>query len=396
MVRRKFLGGKRAYPMPMPEIERRWKAVRREMRDHGIDALIIQSETLDSGGYIRWLTDVPTHSATTILFPLEDEIVYFSSGSRSLRGLDPEFHNTIGSAQFAPFFRTMLCTADFDGELVVKCILNRGYRTVGFVNLGRMNANFYKYLMENLPNVQMVDATAMVDRIKAVKSPVELEYIREVARLHDKVMYAAQALIYPGRRVGDVRNDMYVLACNLGAEGQIIQNLGAAPMGSPCFFGPYAEQNRRIDYGDQVLVLLESSGPGGYYNELGRMFCLGEPCQALISAWEAAKAAQLAAGAAAVAGIAPQAIFAASDRELVLRGYAPENRITGHGQGLDFMEPPGLLQEETMPVDENVVLAIHTTAADDKANAFACDNYLVTKNGGERLQKYPLELIQLF
>lgn len=396
MVRREFSGGKRAYPMPMSEIERRWNAVRLKMRDQGIDALIMQSETLDSGGYIRWFTDMPTHSATTVLFPLEDEIVYFSSGSRSLTGLDPEFHNTISSAQFAPYFRTVLCTANFDGELVAKYVRSRGYRTLGVVNLGRMNANFYKYLVENLADVRMVDATAMVDRIKVVKSPVELEYIREVARLHDKVMYAAQALIYPGRRVGDVRNDMYMLACNLGAEGQLIQNLGAAPMGTPCFFGPFTEQNRRIEYGDQVLVLLESSGPGGYYNELGRMFCLGEPCQALVNAWEAAKAAQLAAGAAAVAGTAPQAVFAASDRELVKRGYAPENRITGHGQGLDFMEPPGLLAEETMPVEENVVLAIHTTAADNKANAFACDNYLVTKDGGERLQRYPLELIQLF
>ena len=396
MIRREFSGGKRAYPMPMSEIERRWIAVRKQMRDRGIDALLMQSETLDSGGYIRWFTDIPTHSATTILFPLEDEIVYFSSASRSLKGLGEEYNNTVGSAQFAPYFRTVLCTMNFDAELVTDCIKKRGYRTVGLVNIGRMNASFYKYLVEELPDLEFVDATTIVDRIKIVKSDLEIEYIRETARLHDKVMYAAQALIYPGRLVGDVRNDMYHLACNLGAEGQMVQNLGAAPMGTPCFFGPFTEQNRRIDYGDQVLILLEANGPGGYYNELGRMFCLGDPCPELIRAWEAAKAAQLAAGAASVAGANPKDIFAASDKELVQRGYGPENRITGHGQGYDYMEPPALLDEETLLVEKNVVLAIHTSAVDEHANAFACDNYLVTENGGERLQKFPLELIQLY
>ena len=51
-------------------------------------------------------------------------------------------------------------------------------------------------------------------------------------------------------------------------------------------------QNRVIREGDQVSVLIEVNGPGGYYTEIGRVFSVGKPSQALQDAFGTAVEAQ--------------------------------------------------------------------------------------------------------
>jgi len=46
-------------PISMPELERRWAAVRKEMAARNIDALITQNSSDWLGGYVKWFTDIP-------------------------------------------------------------------------------------------------------------------------------------------------------------------------------------------------------------------------------------------------------------------------------------------------------------------------------------------------
>ena len=58
------------------ELERRWKAVRQVMKEKKLDFLITQCSTDFLGGYIRWLTDIPTTNnyTATLIFPREEEM----------------------------------------------------------------------------------------------------------------------------------------------------------------------------------------------------------------------------------------------------------------------------------------------------------------------------------
>jgi len=56
------------------------------------------------------------------------------------------------------------------------------------------------YLKRALLRAKFVDASDMVDRIKAVKSPEELERIRRTATMQDKAMEETFAAIKPGMR----------------------------------------------------------------------------------------------------------------------------------------------------------------------------------------------------
>ena len=47
-------------------------------------------------------------------------------------------------------------------------------------------------------------------------------------------------------------------------------------------------QNRQIQWGDQVIIMIEPNGPGGFYGEIGRTWCLGEAPRELLRLWDIA------------------------------------------------------------------------------------------------------------
>jgi len=45
------------------ELERRWKEVRKRMKEEKIDFLVMQNDNEWLGGYVKWFTDVPAKNA---------------------------------------------------------------------------------------------------------------------------------------------------------------------------------------------------------------------------------------------------------------------------------------------------------------------------------------------
>ena len=84
------------------ELERRWAAVRHEMRARKIDALIMQATSDWLGGYPKWFTDLPATNGypRTIIFHLDDPMTVIEMGpmqaSRDLDGKDL-LHRGVGS-----------------------------------------------------------------------------------------------------------------------------------------------------------------------------------------------------------------------------------------------------------------------------------------------------------
>ena len=63
----------------------------------------------------------------------------------------------------------------------------------------------------------------------------------------------------------------------------------------------------------------------------------------------------------------------------------PEGRLFAHGQGLDMVERPAFSGGESMKLEENMFFAVHPAAVTPDAFGSACDNFLVTKDGAERI-----------
>ena len=381
-------------PISDSELERRWTLIRNAMKSENIDSLLIQNDNRYRNGMVRYLTDIGSLSnPVTVIFPADEEMTVFSNGGGYSLSQTPAYgcrgvKDRIGVPLF-PTYVPGLCDADAIGA--VEIIKKRGDKKVGLVRASSMLGMFYKYVTENLDGVELVDFTDQVDEIKAVKSEEEIEFIRHTAKTQDYVMEAVQAILRPGIYEYELRGEIIHLLSDLGSEEQLIM-VGSAPLGEKAGHTAHFYQNRKIEAGDNIMVMLEPNGPGGYWTELGRTFVLGEPTQQLLDVWaDAIKAEQYTADLCQV-GATGAEVYEKYNQYLESHGYSKETRIHAHGQGYDLMERPGIRGEDPMVIRAGMNIAIHPTLAKGGAYAFACDNYLTTESGPVRLHSVKQEI----
>lgn len=379
-------------PMPLREMERRWSAVRQAMKQEGIDALIMQNNNEMLGGYVRYFTDIPPHGySTTVIFPADQEMFVLDHGAGNPAAptlSDRGIQRRIG----LPYVNSLKTTQDYVPKAALDVMRSLNVKKVGWVNQGVLPMRIADCLRDGLPKTEFVDATDLVDKIKMIKSADEMVYIRKAVRIHDILEAALPAIIRPGRYDYDIRNEVMRIASDMGSEEQLVMS-GSAPNGQNTKQLRSCWLNRRIEPGDQVYLMMEVSGPGGYYGEIGRTFCLGEPSKEMVHAWETAVKAQEAVEAMLRPGTKVADLFRTSNRILTENGYPAEKRIFGHGQGYDLVERPVFSEdEELQELQEGMFISTHPLAQNDKAYAFCCDNFYITKDGCERITQTPREI----
>ena len=265
---------------------------------------------------------------------------------------------------------------------------------VGLAGFGRLSAATYIALKKGLPDVEFVDVTDIIDELKAVKSEEEIEYIRKTAEMHDKVWEeVVMRVVRPGKKPLDVIREVWNAMMK---EGNVMgwYRANASPPDIPCqYFGPL---DRVIKEGDVFAMLMEFSGPEGYYCEIMRNVCLGRIPRELEEAFEDVKEAQSRMAKKLLPNTDPNEVLKEGDGLMREKGWPVETRLAGHGQGLDLVERPAISPiSESMKLKKNMVLALHPTVHAPKAWGILADNFLVTETGGVRLQRLPQELFIL-
>jgi Xaa-Pro aminopeptidase len=381
------------------ELERRWTAVRTRMKHERIDALVMQDTNEWLGGYVKWFTDVSARNGypMTVVFPVDDQMTTIMSGGRPPQDMGPPAWTLRGvkNRLTAPYFPSIAYSATYDAELVVEALNSRKKGRIGIIGKGRISIAFYEYLVKHLPEATFVDATDLVDNIKAVKSAEEIELIKKTCVLQDEVMAYAKTIIRPGRKVFEIVGDVVHKTIMLGSEEQLVL-AGSAPFGRP---GPYQKrqyQNRMVRENEPFSLLIEVNGPGGMYAELGRAFFTGKVPAELSDAWELCKEAQKVTLNLLKPGADPKTIWDANNEFLARHGKTAETRLYAHGQGYDLVERPAIRDDEPMRLAANMNIVVHPAIATDRVWVSVCDNYLITESGASPcLHKTPQEIFSV-
>lgn len=366
------------------ELERRWKAARAVMREHKIDYLVMRNDEEFLGGYVRWFSDFPARESYpfTVIFPVDDEMTTIACGNLPPSDYFPPRWAARGIKQRlgAPYFPSMHYTATMDAELAVGVLKEKKGATIGLVGRTSIPITFYEYLVQHLPGCTFVDATDSIDQLKVIKSPEEIELIKNTARLQDEAMEHVRKSIRPGRRDFEIFAEAQYAMAIRGSSRQLVL-VGSNPKGVVIRWQVHHFQNRMIKEGDQVNILIETNGPGGFYTEIGRVFSLGKPAQALQDAMGTAIEAQALSLSLLKPGANPKELWDANNAFLQKRGYLPEKRLYAHGQGYDLVERPAIRYDETMKIQAGMNLTVHPWAINDSAWSVVTDNYLVTETG---------------
>ena len=381
-----------------PELERRWAAARALMRERGIDYLVMQNHEEYFAGAVRWFTDFSARHQypMTVIFPVDDEMTLINCGQEppATQPFPPlSVARGIGTSLGAVYFPTIHYTNKVEGELAVGVLKGRKRPTIGWVEKAFIPVTFHDYVVANLPDAKFVDVTEEVDRLRAVKSPEELQLIRACAALQDGCVEHLRNTIRPGMRDYEVYAEAHYYCAKNGSSRGIVQ-VGSGPLGTAVPFDVYRLQNRVIRPGDQVSVLIEVNGPGGYYTEIVRLFTVGaEPPPALEEAFAVAKECQDLIAAAMVPGADPGELWDKAVAFLTDRGYARPGRSFAHGQGVSLVERPNIRRDEPWKIAEGMNIAIHPGAVTKEVWAQVCDGFIVGKEGAERIHRTPRAII---
>lgn len=381
------------------ELERRWKEVRKRMKEDTIDFLVIQNDNEWLGGYVKWFTDIPARNGypMTVIFPIDDEMTTITCGGKPPGDLGPPVWTMRGVKRrlTAPYFRSLIYSNTYDAELAVEALKVKKKGKIGIVGKGTMSAAFYEHLRKGLPEVTFVDATDLVDQIKAIKSDEEMGLIKKTTALQDEAMAYAKKAIRPGRRDFEIVADMIHKVIDLGSEEQLVLG-GSGPLGRSVPMQKRHFQNRVVKEGEQFTLMIEVNGPGGMYAEIGRIFFLGKAPSELRDAFEMAKETQKVTLKLLKPGADPAEIWKANNEFLVKKGFPPETRLYAHGQGYDLVERPAIRDDEPMKLKSGMNITVHPIIGTDRVWVWICDNYFITESGvSECLHKTPQEIFEV-
>ncbi len=240
-------------------------------------------------------------------------------------------------------------------------------------------------LHKQLPNAQFVDATALLQELRAVKSAAELEQMRAgAAAVVDAVLATFQALALGDRELDVVqRLRVEQTSRGLGFDYALINTgtkVGRAP------------STRRVQAGDTIC--LDTAGYYyGYLADMARMAVVGEPTPLLTGLYEEIETVQQAARSPIRQGVSGGEIYKAVAVALQGCPHRSEMTFLAHGMGLIPHEAPHLTASGAIPypathaerpLEAGMVLSIETHMVHPNVGFVKLeDTVAVTKEGWE-------------
>jgi Xaa-Pro aminopeptidase len=301
-------------------------------------------------------------------------------GRRKINGAD-EVNRGVGEIIFTPAFTSVAYTDEYQAELVADELEKRGYGTIGWVAAGAIPHAFVARVERELAGkARFVDATELIDRLKAIKSEEEKTLIRKCAEMQDEIFARVLKKIRPGMTDNDVTALAQYEGRILGSEQGLFLG-SSAPLGQASRFLDRHQQARVLKPGEHFSLLIENNGPGGMYTEIARTIVLGKASNELIDGFESMQEAQAHTLRQLAPGASCAEVARGHDDYMRGRGLPPELRLYAHGQGYDLVERPLIRADETMRVEEHMNFAVHPGYETGSIFAVICDNYFIEAGG---------------
>lgn len=371
--------------LTLEERDARYAAVRAEMKRMGLDAmLVICDAQIEKKGYLKYLTNYRNSLYNLVaIFPLEGEA----------KMLVPSEVQVFWASRLSWINRVENQTPSLN-ECLARNIREMGLEkaTVGLASPKIMNADTYNYLLRNLPEMTIVDATCIIENLRMVKSPAEIANMRDTAALADYSFQVAAEVLKPGMTERELIAAIDQKLIERGAQDifHLIQS-------EPGDLMPFMPKDRPIQEGESVILNNELSGPSGYWSQMVRTLFVGEPKGQTGKMYDDLLAM--------VNQLPGRLIPGAKVCEIAqwLKDTAAAEGYTlgvgmGHCVGLDIVERPIVNFTETEALRAGMTIVVHPQiiSADRTETVWYADMYLIREEGpAEVLTTYAPEKLQV-
>jgi Xaa-Pro aminopeptidase len=239
--------------------------------------------------------------------------------------------------------------------------------------------------------VETVSTQGLVERLRAVKEPAELETMREAAAISDLMFAALAEERFTGRTERELAWRVRELFHEHGSPELAFDSIVAAAENGA---SPHADV-RDVEIPAGTLVTVDAGcRVDGYASDCTRTFATGDLPDELARAYEVCLEAQLAGLEAFASGASGRDADAAARDVITAAGWGEQfGHGLGHGIGLDVHEAPAVRAESTDTLEAgNVVSCEPGIYLPGLGGVRIEDMVLVTDDGGERLTHAPKEL----
>ena len=372
------------------EFQDREKSVIYSLRKKNLDALLIfRQESM------YWLTGFDTFGY--VFFQC---LVLTAKGEKILLTRTPDLRQ----AQNTSIIKDIRIWIDKDGaspsnELKnILYELNLGKKNIGveYESYGLTGGNALR-LNQSLVDFSLKDESFLISKLRLVKSPSELSYVRKAAHLADKALEKAWELAHPGT------DESSILAA---MQGEIFAGGGDYPgnefiigSGEDALLCRYFSGRKKLKDLDQLTI--EFAGVYRHYHSaLMRTIPIGKAKKEHLEMYQLCYETLHACSGALRPGNLAGDVFEAH-KKIIDNSKYKSARLNACGYSLgttfapNWMDWPMLYANNPVLIAENQVFFMHMILmhSESKTAMNLGETYLVTQEGCERLGKLSLDLV---
>jgi Xaa-Pro aminopeptidase len=383
------------------EYARRYAALREKMREHKLDVVIVPGgpSHWSFGGGMTWLTGHwEWHAISSyVVVPLEAEpTLIFSMGGTHAEAVRRQVAPALSDVRQSRGGRY----AEVMVERIKELRLMRP--RIGLVEIDPRHKDYlpvnqYNDLREGLPQAEIVFTRSFIHELVVIKSEAELDCVRRAGVLCQHAMEAMVAAAKPGASESDLRGAAGSAILKGGGDVDFLI-IGSTEMASPAmFFGNPRPSERKLKKGDIVIMEL-AAGYRGYTAQIGSPICVGEPTEMVKKFWHEIT---LPGYQQIVAEIKPgNPIDKVRIAAQFFRKMGVQSRPT-QIHGIDIVTAtPHVFAERTEAREDDKIFKPgmvtmaepNPIAADGMFGIFLGHTLIVTKDGHEVVDKFPLEI----
>ncbi len=235
-----------------------------------------------------------------------------------------------------------------------KILKEKAVKRCGFESTHVTMAQYHQ--VKKSLEVELAAAPGLVEGLRQIKEPVEIDALAKAARLGDEVFLKVVETLKPGRTERDVAADIDYWLRRAGADASSFETIVAS--GSNSAYPHARAGERRLSAGD--FVKLDFGGVfDGYHADMTRTVVLGQASPEQQELYNEVAEGQ----ARALAGLAPG--VTGRDADALARGYfesigkgAYFGHNLGHGVGLEVHELPTLGTKSETVLEAGMVFTV--------------------------------------
>jgi Xaa-Pro dipeptidase len=249
-----------------------------------------------------------------------------------------------------------------------------------------LTAQYFEELTAASSQVSWSDCELILNRSRMVKTPDEIELMRQNAIAAERAIWAGFMYTIDGTTERQIADRMRISLYEMGGDYSPFMSLAAGKHSSEHHAVP---GDYKVQEGDTVAVDMVGLFRG-YYSDYARMAVAGKPSDLQRKLWQCVIDIQRQVMRDAVPGVTAETLAINAERYAEEAGYPLDINLVGHSLGIGLHEYPPLTRGCTEPLVKDMTMCIEILVQESSQGRFHVEDlvHVSDPDGAKRLTTY--------